>query len=111
MSEKNVNPRIATTIIEEYKAGKKTLEEANQALKEIGSGFHLDPSKATDGWTEAEMKEGFIRNDDHVEILPERPDMKRRTDLAGQVVQQRTKHGKFNVTYDEDGYAVKASKV
>ena len=43
--------------------------------------------------------------------IPERPNMHRRKDLAGQVVRQKTKGGLYDVTYNEDGYAVKASKV
>ena len=43
--------------------------------------------------------------------IPARPDMHRRKDLAGQVVRQTTKIGLYDVTYNEDGYAVKASRV
>ena len=42
--------------------------------------------------------------------IPERPDLRRRKDLAGQVVRQKTKGGLYDVTYNEDGYAVKASR-
>lgn len=41
---------------------------------------------------------------------PRTPDMRRRMDLAGQVVRQHTLSGDFNVHYDELGYAVKASR-
>lgn len=41
---------------------------------------------------------------------PDHADMRRRTDLAGQEVEQRTVAGLFVVTYDEDGYAVKATR-
>ena len=37
--------------------------------------------------------------------------MRRRKDLAGQVVRQMTRSGPFDVTYDADGYAVKARRV
>ena len=43
--------------------------------------------------------------------IPERPDLRRRKELAGQVVRQKTKTGVYDVTYDEDGYAVKAKRV
>ena len=43
--------------------------------------------------------------------IPARPDMHRRKDLAGQVVRQTTKSGLYDVTYNEDGYAVKARRV
>lgn len=42
--------------------------------------------------------------------LPVKPDMGRRSDLAGKTVEQRTKTGIYMVTYDEQGYAVKSSK-
>ena len=45
------------------------------------------------------------------EKLPKTPDMRRREDLAGQTVAQRTLSGKYNVTYDDLGYAQKATKV
>lgn len=43
--------------------------------------------------------------------LPRTPDMRRRTDLAGQTVNQRCKAGLFAITYNEDGYAVKSARV
>lgn len=42
--------------------------------------------------------------------LPRTTDMRRRTELAGQTVEQRTKSGTYAVTYDEDGYAVRATR-
>lgn len=42
------------------------------------------------------------------EILPDRPDMGRKLDLAGTVQEQKTKAGVYEVHYNEDGYAVKA---
>ena len=49
--------------------------------------------------------------DQDAPAIPARPDMHRRKDLAGQVVRQTTKSGLYDVTYNEDGYAVKASRV
>ena len=45
------------------------------------------------------------------ETLPDQMDLSRRTDLAGQTVEQRTKIGKFAVTYDENGYAVRSTRI
>lgn len=42
--------------------------------------------------------------------LPDKADLRRRTDLAGQTVEQKTKTGTYAVTYDENGYAVSAAK-
>ena len=38
-------------------------------------------------------------------------DMSRRTDLAGKKVEQTCRRGRFLVTYDADGYAVKAKRL
>ena len=43
--------------------------------------------------------------------LPERADLRRKPELAGQTVEQRTKTGTYAVTYDQNGYAVTAAKV
>ena len=103
-----INPRMATSIINDYKEGRKTLEEANKELAEIGAGFSLNPEKGTGVWTEEEMKEGFRGTEEPGEVLLEKPDMKRRPELAGMVVRQKTKMGQFDVHYNENGYAVKA---
>ena len=98
------------TIIEDFKAGKKTLEEANAALKEAGANFHIDPEKnPTGGWTKEEMESGFLPGNPSTP-KPAGPDMSRNTALAGWTVIQETKGGGYAVTYDDDGYAVKAVK-
>lgn len=43
--------------------------------------------------------------------LPDKADLRRRTDLAGQMVDQRAKTGTYRVTYDMQGYAVRAVKL
>lgn len=98
----------ATEILLKYSNGEITLEAANIALDEIGAGYRLEP-KATGGWTEEEMEQGF-RHVEPAEALPERPDMSRKQELAGQTIIQRTKRSTYAVTYDEFGYAVKAVK-
>ena len=98
------------TIIEDYKAGKKTLEETNAAMKAAGSNFHIDPEKNPDGgWTEAEMASGFLPGKPSTP-KPAGPDMSRNIAFAGWTVVQEVKGGSYAVTYDEDGYAVKAVK-
>lgn len=42
-------------------------------------------------------------------VLPKKLDMSRRKDLAGQVVEQVTAQGTFDVYYNENGYATKAT--
>ena len=95
-------------IIEAYKAHQITADEANKALADAGAKFRFNPDNAK-GWTEEQMKNGFLPGDPAIE-LPERPDMSRREELAGLTVSQRTKGGIYDVAYDELGYAVKAVK-
>lgn len=100
-------------IMEKYKAGEITVEEANEQLKSSGAGFHLvhmtEAERAVK--KQREDEEGFIPVTEEAEVLPKTPDMRRRKDLAGQVVRQMTRSGPFDVTYDADGYAVKARRV
>ena len=44
-------------------------------------------------------------------VIPDRPDMSRKTELAGQTVRQDTKQGVYDVHYNADGYAVSAERV
>ena len=96
-----------------YNAGEITLEQANEELKAAGAGFHLvhmtEEERAAQ--KQREDEEGFIPATEESEVLPKTPDMRRRKELAGQVVRQKTKTGVYDVTYDEDGYAVKAKRV
>ena len=71
-------------IFNEGKKDGKTIEEINKLLKEAGANFHLNADGGTEGWTEAEMAEGFI---------------------------QWIPGGKFEVEYDELGYAKSAVRV
>lgn len=51
-------------IINEGKATGKSIDEINEALKEAGANFHLNLDGGVVGWTEQEMKEGFIPAED-----------------------------------------------
>lgn len=51
-------------IINEGKATGKSIEEINAELKAAGATFHLNPDGGVAGWTEQEMKEGFIPGED-----------------------------------------------
>ena len=98
-------------IMEQYNAGKKTLEEANAALTEYGIRLKplTDEERAAKKQREDEL--GFIPATEEGKPLPKTPDMRRRPDLAGQVVRQHTRAGDFDVTYTDAGYAVSAKKV
>lgn len=43
-------------------------------------------------------------------VLPEKADLRRRRDLAGQMADQRTRSGTYRVTYDLQGYAIRSVK-
>ena len=100
-------------IMEKYKAGEITVEEANEQLRQQGANFHLEPMTDEERAAKKQWEDelGFIPATDEAKPLPKTPDMRRRKELAGQVVRQMTRSGPFDVTYDADGYAVKASRV
>lgn len=47
-------------IITEGKKNGKAIAEINAELKAAGANFHLNPDGGVAGWTEDEMREGFI---------------------------------------------------
>ena len=98
-------------IMEQYNAGKKTLEEANAALTEYGICLKPLTDEERAAKKQLEDEQGYIPAAEEVKPLPKTPDMRRQKDLAGQVVRQMTRSGPFDVTYDADGYAVKARRV
>ena len=98
-------------IMEKYNAGKKTLEEANAALTEYGIRLKPLTDEERTAKKQREDELGFIPATEEGKPLPKTADMRRRPDLAGQVVRQHTRAGDFDVTYDADGYAVKARRV
>lgn len=57
----------------------------------------------------AEIREAC--EDCKVPPLPDKADLRRRTDLAGQVMEQKTKTGTYMVRYNEGGYAAEASQI
>lgn len=100
-------------IIKLYEAGELTLEAVNKRLLEEGAGFHLEPLTAAQRAEKAarECAEGACDIGREPLHLPDRPDMSRRTDLAGRTVVQETKAGPYEVHYNEAGYARSAKKL
>lgn len=98
--------KFADIINEGCKAG-KTIETINAELKEAGANFHLNPDGGVAGWTEDEMREGFLPGDP-AKDAQRTVDMRRREDLAGAKQIQWVPGGKFEVEYDELGYAKSA---
>ena len=98
-------------IMEQYNAGKKTLEEANAALTEYGIRLKPLTDEERAAKKQREDEQGYIPATEEGKPLPKTADMRRRPDLAGQVVRQHTRAGDFDVTYTDAGYAVSAKKV
>ena len=100
-------------IMEKYKAGEITVEEANEQLRQQGANFHLEPMTDEERSAKKQREDelGFIPATEEGKPLPKTADMRRRPDLAGQVVRQHTRAGDFDVTYTDAGYAVSAKKV
>lgn len=98
-------------IINEGKKQGAPVEAINAELKAAGANFHLNPDGGVDGWTEAEMAEGFIPAEEEPKDAQRTVDMRRREDLAGTKQIQWIPGGKFEVTYDEDGYAKSTVRV
>ena len=97
-------------IINEGKKNGETIETINKELKEVGANFHLNPDGGVAGWTEQEMKEGFIPGAPAKDAQREL-DMRRKMEFAGTKQIQWIPGGKFEVEYDENGYAKRAVKV
>ena len=98
-------------IMEQYNAGKKTLEETNAALTEYGIRLKPLTDEERAAKKKQEDEQGYIPAAEEAKPLPKTPDMRRRPDLAGQFVIQHVRSGYFAVPYDENGYAGKARRV
>lgn len=102
-------------IINEGKKNGKKISEINAELKDAGATFHLDYTMTPDGpqtgWSEQEMKEGFIPAKESAKDVKRGLDMSRKTEFAGTKQIQWLAGNQFEVEYDADGYAKKAYKV
>ena len=101
----------ATEIIQQGLAHGESYDLINERLKQAGFDFHLEKSRPK-GWTEEEMKSGFIP------AASETPDalhladlMKRDAQNANKEIQVSCAEGIYKITYDADGYAVKAVRI
>lgn len=99
-------------IINEGKKNGKSIEAINAELEAAGANFYLDPNGRPTGWTEQEMKEGFIP----AEKEPE--DAKHMYDYfsynpanAGQTIRVTAPEGTYDITWDEDGHPEKTVRV
>lgn len=95
-------------IIRQGLAHGESYELINKRLAEAGCEFRLSTTEKS-GWTEQEMKEGVIPSTEDAKTVLTLADlMRRNAKLAGKTVDFWCKEGHYDVTYNEDGYAVKA---
>lgn len=97
-------------IINEGRLNGDSIEVINAKLEAAGANFHLNPDGGIAGWTEQEMAEGFNPGEPAEDVKREL-DMSRKMEFAGTKQIQWISGGKYEVEYDADGYARKASKI
>lgn len=99
-------------IINNGKKDGKKLSEINAELKAAGATFHLDYSMCEDGpvtgWSEKEMKEGFIPAKETPNVVHLHDLMKYNIGMAGKSKEYQTVEGKYEITWNENGNPVKA---
>lgn len=105
-------------IFEDYNNGTKSMEETNAALREAGANFHLEALTAEEAEEKRRREDaaGYVENPNPAKALPKEVDMRRRKDLVGKSKQERTitQHtacGNFRVEYNDNGYAVSATRI
>lgn len=101
----------ASEIIQQGLAHGESYELINERLKQAGFNFHIEKNRQ-EGWTEEEMKSGFIPADSETPDALHLTDlMKRDAQNANKEIQVSCAEGIYKVTYDADGYAVKAVRI
>ena len=108
--------KIYENIINEGKKNGKKLSEINAELKAAGATFHLDytmtPGGPQTGWSEQEMKEGFIPAEKEPEDVKHLHDYMRRDPAKANTEEEVwTPEGHYRITFDEDGHATKAVRI
>lgn len=99
-------------IISEGKKNGKSIEEINDALEAAGANFFIDPDVRTAGWTEDEMREGFVPAETEPEDAKHLHDVMRYdTEKAGETLRIQCAEGVYDVTWDVYGHPEKAVRV
>lgn len=99
-------------IISEGKNSGKSIEEINTELKAAGANFHLNPDGGVAGWTEDEMREGFIPAEKEPEDVKHLHDVMRYdTEKAGETLRIQCAEGVYDVTWDVYGHPEKVVRV
>nr|DAI83081.1 MAG TPA: hypothetical protein [Caudoviricetes sp.] len=104
--------KIYENIINEGKKNGESIEVINTKLKEAGATFHLNPDGGVAGWTEDEMREGFIPAETEPEDVKHLHDyMKFNPAKANTEEEVWVPEGHYRITFDEGGHPEKAVRV
>lgn len=110
--------RETDDIFKKYNSGESTIDETNAALKDANANFHLEPLSDEERLAKKQREDesGYIPNPNPVKHLPKKVDLRRRLDLIGtprhmREIEQKTLQGTFIVHYDDQGYAIRATKI
>lgn len=99
-------------IINEGKKQGAPVEAINAELKAAGANFHLNPDGGVAGWTEQEMKEGFIPAKTEPEDVKHLHDVMRYdTEKAGETLRIQCAEGVYDMIWDVYGHPEKAVRV
>ncbi len=99
-------------IINEGQKNGKSVDEINRELKAAGANFHLDADGAVAGWTEQEMKEGFIPAKKEPEDVKHLHDYMRFNPAKANTEEEVwVPEGHYRITFDEGGRPVKAVRL
>lgn len=96
-----------TEIIKQGLANGDSYAVINKRLADAGFNLKLVPRENT-GWTEQEVKEGFKEGETAKDVVTLADLMKRDVSMAGQEKVMWCKEGQYKITWDENGYAIKA---
>lgn len=101
----------ASEIIKQGLTHGESYELINERLKQAGFNFHIEKNRQ-EGWTEEEMKSGFIPADSETPDALHITDlMKRDAQNANKEIQVSCAEGIYKITFDADGYTVKAVRI
>ena len=96
-----------TEIIRRGFANGDSYEVINKRLADGGFNLKLIP-RENGGWDEKEVKEGFKEGETAKDVFTLADLMKRDVSMAGQEKVMWCKEGQYKITWDENGYAIKA---
>ena len=99
-----------TEIIRQGLANGDSYAVINKRLADAGFNLKLVPRENV-GWTEQEMKEGFKDCESARDAVALADLMKRDVTMAGREKVMWCKEGQYKITWDENGYAIKAVRV